>query len=173
MPKKRPSICSTNGGTCLFPASLNNEKKAHAGKCALACLVFTCMNPLRVQSWRIMTIHKKLPKDGLRIVIIPGKDADPDSTLYFRGPGSFKTHKFIGDLQLSCGTVLSKALHDFVQVSGDMKRTITHIEERIPKKLKYLFPSKSGHALPMSTFTTMVSRTFKKATGHHLCPQRC
>jgi hypothetical protein len=152
----------------------NKEQKARAGKRALACLVFTCMNPLRVASWRLMTVHKKLPKDGLRVVVVPGKHEEPGSTLYFRGAGSFKNHKFVGDLQLACGTVLSKALHDFVRVSGDRKRAITNPpDECIPKKPKYLFPNKNGDPMPLSSFTMMISRTFKKATGHSLCPQRC
>ena len=114
-----------------MPVSTKLEKgrKSRAGKCALACLVFICMNPLRVESWRRMTVYKKLPKDGLRVVIIPSKHEEPCSTLYFRGSGRFKNHKFIGDLQLSCGTVLSKALHDFVRVSGDRKSTITKRHE--------------------------------------------
>ena len=69
-----------------MPVSTKAEKgrKARAGKRALACLVFTCMNPLRVESWRLMTVHKKLPKDGLRVVIVPGRYEEPCSTLYFR-----------------------------------------------------------------------------------------
>ena len=159
-----------------MPISTKVEKcrKARAGKCALACLVFTCMNPLRVESWRLMTVHKKLPKDGLRVVTIPGRYEEPCSTLYFRGSGSFKNHKFVGDLQLSCGTVLSEALHEFVRVSGDRKRNITKPdEERSSKRPKYLFPSRNGDAMSRSTFNSTVERSFKKATGNRLCPQRC
>lgn len=152
----------------------NKEQKARAGKRALACLVFTCMNPLRVESWRLMTVHKKLPKDGLRVVIVPGRYEEPCSTLYFRGSGSFKNHKFVGDLQLSCGTVLSEALHEYVRVSGDRKRTITkQREESSSKRTKYLFPSKNGDAMSQSCFRDTVMKAFKKATGIRLCPQRC
>ena len=159
-----------------MPVSTKAEKgrKARAGKRALACLVFTCMNPLRVESWRLMTVHKKLPQDGLRVVIVPGRYEEPCSTLYFRGSGSFKNHKFVGDLQLSCGTVLSEALHEYVRVSGDRKRTITkQREESSSKRTKYLFPSKNGDAMSQSCFRDTVMKAFKKATGTRLCPQRC
>ena len=99
---------------------------------------------------------------------------EPCSTLYFRGSGSFKNHKFVGDLQLSCDTVLSEALHEYVRVSGDRKRTITkQREESSSKRTKYLFPSKNGDAMSQSCFRDTVMKAFKKATGIRLCPQRC
>lgn len=89
-------------------------KKAKAGKLALAALAFTGMNPIRPASWRQLKIVKTAANEQ-RCVVTKKAGA----VLHFKGPGSFKNHKYIGDLQLPCGKVLSDAIYEYSR--GDRK----------------------------------------------------